>query len=220
MIKQTDEAIGVLWSAVEEAGLAEKTVVVFMGDNGGVNWGNPIPITDNKPLRGGKGDVYEGGVRVPGFVVWPGVGKPGTTSEVTFTSMDVLPTLAEMCGLRDVPKTDGRSVAPAVAGRLMAARPFFMHYPHYGNWLNGGYPATSVVSEGWKLIRFYFDGPEQRHRYELYHLDQDAGESANVSGQHPERVKTMDALIDGFLAETQAVQPVRNQDYQPDSRVK
>lgn len=218
MIKHTDEAIGLLWAAVEEVGIAEKTAVVFLGDNGGVNWGNPIPITDNRPLRGGKGDVYEGGVRVPGFIVWPGTGKPGTQSDVTFTSMDVLPTLAEICALRDVPQTDGRSLAPAVAGKPISARPFFMHYPHYGNWMNGGYPATSVVSEGWKLIRFYFDSPTNAHRYELYHLERDTGETANLAEAEPERVKTMDRLIEKFLEETHAVQPKRNPEYHPESR--
>ncbi len=222
MIKHADDAIGRVWAAVEEAGLADKTVIVFMSDNGGVTAGGGQPpgpkdkrITDNAPLRGEKGDVYEGGVRVPGFIIWPGVSKAGTTSDVTFTSMDVLPTLAEICALRDVPKVDGRSIAPAVAGKPMASRPFFMHYPHYGNWDNGGHPATSVVADGWKLIRFYFDGPEQQHRYELYHLDEDIGESVNLAEQQPERVKAMDLMIDGFLADTKAVQPKRNPDYQP-----
>jgi len=220
MIKHTDDAIGRVWAAVEETGLADKTVIVFMSDNGGVTAGGGKPpgpkdkrITDNAPLRGEKGDVYEGGVRVPGFVVWPGVGKPGTTSDTTFTSIDVLPTLAEICGLRDVPKVDGRSIAPSVAGKPMTSRPFFMHYPHYGNWDNGGHPTTTVVSDGWKLLRFYFDGADQQHRYELYHLDEDVGEHVNLAEQQPERVRAMDKLIDGFLDETKALQPVRNQDY-------
>jgi arylsulfatase A-like enzyme len=220
MLKHTDDAIGMLWNAVEEAGLADKTVVVFLGDNGGVNWGNPIPITDNRPLRGGKGDVYEGGVRVPGFIVWPGVGKPATQSDATFTSVDVLPTLAEICALHDLPKTDGRSLAPAVAGKSVPGRPFFMHYPHYGNWVTGGYPATSVVSEGWKLLRFYFDAPEQKHRFELYHLEEDAGETVNLAEKHPERVKALDLLIENFLSETRSVQPNPNPEPRSESGIK
>jgi arylsulfatase A-like enzyme len=220
MIKHTDDAIGRVWKAVEEAGLAEKTVVVFLSDNGGVNWGSPIPITDTQPLRGGKGDVYEGGVRVPGFVVWPGTGKAGTKSDTIFTSMDVLPTLAEICSLRDVPAVDGRSIAPAVAGKPLPSRPFFMHYAHYGNWNKGGHPATSVVADGWKLIRFYFDGAQQQHRYELYHLDEDVGESVNLAELQPERVQELDRLIDGFLADTKAVQPKRNPDYHPEPSAK
>lgn len=220
MIKHTDDAIGRVWTAVEEAGLADKTVVVFLSDNGGVTAGGGKPpgpkdqrITDNAPLRGEKGDVYEGGVRVPGFIIWPGVGKPGTTSDLTFTSMDVLPTVADICGLTDVPPVDGRSVSAAVAGREMADRPFFMHYPHYGNWNNGGYPAVTMVADGWKLIRFFFDGPEQSDRYELYHLADDVGEANDLSQREPERVAEMDRQIDVFLRETGAVLPQPNREH-------
>ncbi|MEI7780361.1 MAG: sulfatase [Planctomycetota bacterium] len=219
MIKHTDDAIGRVWGAVEEAGLADKTVVVFLSDNGGVTAGGGKPpgpkdnrITDNAPLRGEKGDVYEGGVRVPGFIVAPGVGMPGSKSDLTFTSLDVLPTIADICGLKDLPPVDGRSLAPAVAGKPMADRPFFMHYPHYGNWNNGGHPAVTMVADGWKLIRFFFDGPEQAHRYEFYHLDVDPGESTDLSRQEPVRVTDMDRQIDAFLRETGAVLPQRNPD--------
>lgn len=99
----------------------------------------------------------------------------------------------------------------------MPSRPFFMHYPHYGNWMNGGYPATTVVFEGWKLLRFYFDGPDQKHRFELYHLAEDAGETVNVADKNPDRVKAMDLLIEEFLAETRAVQPRPNPEYRADS---
>ena len=139
MIKHTDDAIGKVWKAVEEAGLADKTVILFYSDNGGVNWGSPIPITDNSPLRGGKGDIYEGGVRVPGFVIWPGVTKPGSRCDLAINTRDLFPTLAEICSLKDLPKFDGRSVAPALAGKAMEERPVFTHYPHYGGgWSKGG----------------------------------------------------------------------------------
>jgi arylsulfatase A-like enzyme len=220
MIKHTDDAIGRVWKAVEQSGLADKTVVVFLSDNGGVTAGGGKPpgpkdkrITDNAPLRGEKGDVYEGGVRVPGFIVAPSVTAPGSRSDITFSSIDVLPTLAELCSLKDLPAVDGRSVSPAVAGKPMADRPFFMHYPHYGNWANGGDPAVTMVADGWKLIRFFFDGPEQAHRYELYHLAEDVGEANDLSRQEPERVAEMDRQIDDFLRETGAVLPQPNPEY-------
>jgi arylsulfatase A-like enzyme len=222
MIKHTDEAIGRVWSAVEEAGLSDKTVVVFLSDNGGVTVGGgrlPNPddklFTSNLPLRGEKGDIYEGGVRVPGFVIWPGVGRTGATSEVSFSTIDVLPTVAEICGLQGMPKVDGRSVAAAVAGKPLPERPVFMHYPHYGNWNTGGAPATTVVAEGWKLIRFFFDGPGQKHRFELYHLAADPGESIDLSRREPGQVEQMDRLIDNFLRETGAVLPQPNPAYRP-----
>jgi arylsulfatase A-like enzyme len=95
-----------------------------------------------------------------------------------------------------------------------------MHYPHYGNWVTGGYPATSVVSEGWKLLRFYFDAPEQKHRFELYHLEEDAGETVNLAEKHPERVKALDLLIENFLSETRSVQPNPNPEPRSESGIK
>ena len=224
MIKHTDDAIGRVWQAVEEAGLAEKTVVVFLSDNGAINWGMwgfgteygiPVgtPVSDNSPLRGGKGSIYEGGVRVPGFIIWPGVSKAGSQCEVPFSVVDVLPTLAEICGVKDLPKLDGRSFAPALAGKAIPERPVFLHYPHYGDWTNGGAPATTVVSEGWKLLRFYFDGPGQKDRYELYNLAEDPGETLNCSSSRPEVVAKLNKLIDSYVKEMGAVLPRPNPDY-------
>ena len=214
MIKHTDDAIGKVWKAVEEAGLADKTVILFYSDNGGVNWGSPIPITDNSPLRGGKGDIYEGGVRVPGFVIWPGVTKPGSRCDLAINTRDLFPTLAEICSLKDLPKFDGRSVAPALAGKAMEERPVFTHYPHYGGgWSKGGAPATTVVWDGWKLIRFYFDGPGQKHRCELYHLQDDPGETLDYSRRKPELVAKLETLMDEYLKGTGAVLPQPNPAY-------
>ena len=195
MIKHSDDAIGRVWKAVEDAGLAEKTVVVFYSDNGAVNWamGPPCkvfgipegtPVTDNSPLRGGKGDVYEGGVRVPGFVIWPGVTKAGTRCDLPVNTRDLFPTLAEICSLKGLPKFDGRSVAPALAGKPMDERPIFTHYPHYGGgWSKGNSPATTVMFEGWKLIRFYFDGPGQKHRLRTLQPPGRSGRDARLSPQ-------------------------------------
>jgi len=225
MVKHTDDAIGRVWQAVEEAGLADKTVVVFYSDNGAVNWGmsgfckqNGIPegtpVSDNSPLRGGKGDIYEGGVRVPGFVIWPGVTKPGIKCDLPVNTRDLFPTLAEICGLKGLPKFDGRSIAPALAGKPMEAQPIFTHYPHYGGgWSKGNSPATTVMVDDWKLIRFYFDGPGQTQRYELYNLKEDPGETLDYHRSRPELVAKLDQLIDGFVKETGAVLPQPNPAY-------
>jgi arylsulfatase A-like enzyme len=223
MIKHTDDAIGQVWQAVEAAGVAEKTIVVFLSDNGaGINaMRHPmlpergVPITDNAPLRGGKGDIYEGGVRIPGFMIWPGVSRAGARCDLPVNCRDVLPTLAEMCGIHDLPPMDGRSVAPAVAGQAMPERPIFTHLPYYWNWsIGGGAPATSVVLEGWKLIRFYSDGPNQKTRHELYHLAEDPGETHDHSLRQPELVAKLDQLITAYARETGAVLPVPNPAYQ------
>ena len=205
MIKNTDAAIGRVWKAVEEAGLAQKTVVVFYSDNGGVNIGTPR-ITDNSPLRGGKGDIYEGGVRVPGFVIWPGVTQPGTKCDLPIHLKDVFPTVAEICGIKEMPKVDGRSFVPALTGKRMEARPVFTHLPY-------GLPATAVMLDGWKLIRYYYDGPGQQHRFELYHLASDPGERLDCSRVNPEMVAKLDKLIEAYGKEMGAVLPQPNPDY-------
>ena len=222
MIKHTDDAVGKVWQAVEAAGIAENTVVVFLSDNGGVDSKmtgarkefEGIPVTDNTPLRGGKGDIYEGGVRVPGFVIWPGTTKAGTECAVPLNSIDVLPTVAEICGIKDLPKLDGRSFVATLKGQPMAEAPVFIHYPHYGNFTKGGAPATSVVSEGWKLIQFYFDGPGQKDRYELYNLVSDPGEKRDLSRRNPVLVERLRQQISKFAQESKAVMPLPNPEYQ------
>ena len=221
MIKHTDDAIGKVWQAVEACGLAEKTIVVFLSDNGGVDNKmsgarkefEGIPVTSNAPLRGGKGDIYEGGVRIPGFFIWPGKTRPASECAVPFNSVDLLPTLAEICGFQDLPKLDGHSFVKALQAEPMAEAPVFIHYPHYGNFTKGGAPATSVVIGGWKLIQFYFDGPGQKHRYELYDLSNDPGEKRNLSRSHPEKVESLREKIAAFVQTTQAVLPVPNPEY-------
>ena len=224
MVKHTDDAIGRVWQAVEEAGLAHKTVVVFLSDNGGINWGmsgfnkaydmeGGIPVTDNSPYRGGKGSVYEGGVRVPGFVIWPSVAKAGSQCDLPINTRDIFPTLAEICSLENLPKFDGRSVAPALKGQTMEERPIFSHYPHYGAWAKGNAPVTTVSYQGWKLLRFYFDGPDQSHRCELYHLEEDPGESIDYSRTAPERLAKLEKLMDEYLKQIGAVLPKPNPEY-------
>ena len=225
MIKHTDAAIGRLWKAVEDADLADRTVVVFLSDNGGVTnrmsgggkrYGlEGVPVTDNTPLRGQKGDIYEGGVRVPGFIVWPGVTTPGAPCDVPFSSVDAFATIAEICGVANIPHTDGRSFSPALRGQPLAEKPVFVHRPHYGHF--GIPPGTSVVSEGWKLIRFQFDGPDQTDRHELYRLANDPGETRDVAADHPDVVTRLGRLIDDFVSNTAAVLPRRNPEYRPEA---
>jgi len=210
MIKSTDAAFGKVWKAVEEAGLAEKTVLVFYSDNGGVNYGTP-QITDNTPLRGGKGDTWEGGVRVPGFVIWPGVTKAGTTCDLPVNTRDWFPTLADICGLKNLPKFDGRSIAPALVGKAMEEKPIFTYLPQYGH--HGEAPVAAIMFEGWKMYRHFFDGVGRAHRYELYNLKEDVGETLDCHRSRPEVVAKLSNLIDAYLKETNAVVPALNPDY-------
>ncbi|MEI8234894.1 MAG: sulfatase-like hydrolase/transferase [Verrucomicrobiota bacterium] len=210
MIKSTDAAFGRVWKAVEQAGLADNTVLVFYSDNGGVNYGTPR-ITDNSPLRGGKGDTWEGGVRVPGFVIWPGVTKAGTKCDLPVNTRDLFPTLAEVCRLKDLPKFDGRSVAPALAGKAMEEKPIFTYLPQYG-W-HGEAPVAAVMFEGWKLFRHFYDGPGQTHRYELYNLKEDVGETLDYHRSRPDVAAKLTKILDDYLKETGAVVPQPNPAY-------
>lgn len=226
MVESLDTAIGHVIQALDDNGVADGTIIVFFSDNGGVFWTartekamlNPgyeeVPITSNAPLRAGKASVYEGGTREPMIVVWPGRVKPGSTSDAIVQSIDFHPTLLEMAGLRPQPgqKFDGISIVPALAGKPLAREAIFCHFPHYTP-AAGNIPGTWVRKGDWKLIRVWCDGPSQADRFELYNLAEDIGEARDLSARYPERVREMNALLEGFLADTRAVVPKPNPAY-------
>ncbi|MEN6333319.1 MAG: sulfatase, partial [Phycisphaerales bacterium] len=171
MVEAMDQAVGKVLDALDRLGLAKDTVVFFMSDNGGLSTSEGHP-TSNLPLRGGKGWLYEGGIREPLIVRWPGVTQAGSTCEEPVTSTDFYPTMLEMAGLPPKPEqhVDGRSVAPLLKRTgSQERRAFFWHYPHYGN--QGGSPGGAVRVGDYKLIEFYEDS-----RVELYNLRDDLGE--------------------------------------------
>jgi len=237
MVHSLDDGVGSLVKALEANGLMDKTIIVFFSDNGGVNWqalkkegkGGPndlskpfadIPPTSNAPLRGGKATIYEGGTREPCFVIWPGVVQPGSHSEAMIQGMDFYPTLAAMAGAK-LPADqlmDGRSFMSVLKGQSTTARnSIFDFFPHNVK-ATGQLPAASVREGDWKLIRFFHDGPQREDRFELYNLRDDLGESNNVAGTQPERVKALNDLLTGFLTETKAVVPGLNPAYNPNAK--
>src|SRR5262249_27083462 len=129
MIDSLDQSVGRIRQAIDELRISERTIIIFTSDNGG-----RVPITSNAPLRAGKGSCYEGGVRVPLIVSWPGKTAANTTSEVPVISMDLMPTILEMCNVEPPAKSicDGVSLVPILrqTGKI-AERPLFWHYPHY-----------------------------------------------------------------------------------------
>jgi len=170
--------------------------------------------TNNAPLRGGKGTIYEGGVREPCLVVWPGHVKPNSVSHDVITSVDFFPTFLDALGL-DKPKNtvlDGISILPALEGRELPDRPIFCHFPHNVP-ATANIASTSVRLGDWKLIRFWFDGPDRKHRFELYNLRNDIGETRNLAAERPELVKRLDALITKWLKDTEALVPKLNPNY-------
>lgn len=224
MVKSMDESIGRVLDALDRLGQAENTVIFFFSDNGGNEYDRVEPEqwlpTNNDPLRSGKGSIYEGGVRVPMMVCWPGVVEAGARSAEVVSSIDFYPTILEMTRLQAKPDQtlDGESLMPVLeqTGHLRREA-IFCHMPHVVNARTGmlGQPATWVRRGDWKLIRFYQTSEEFPNDYELYNLREDVGETNNLAAEKPELVRELDALIDGFLAATGAMVPRANPAYDP-----
>jgi arylsulfatase A-like enzyme len=207
MIEAMDDAVGLALAALDRNGLADNTIVVFTSDNGGVSAGDG-KATSNLPLRGGKGRQWEGGIREPYYISWPGVVKPGSTSDVPVTGADFYPTLLAMTGQDSRPQqhVDGVDLVPVLKGGGIKDRPLFWHYPHYGN--QGGEPSGIVRQGDWKLIHYYEDS-----RDELYNLANDAGEQSDVAAANPDRVSSLRDRLNEWLTETGARMPVRNPNF-------
>ncbi len=224
MIKSMDDSLGRLLDKLDELELTEDTILLFFSDNGGNMYDRVAPgqwtPTNNAPLRSGKGSIYEGGVRVPMMVRWPGVVRPGTVSQEIVSSVDFYPTILEMAGLKPQEEQilDGENLAPILRnGSSLDREAIFCHMPHRVGSVGGmlSYPATSVRKGKWKLIRFYETCPEFPNDFELYDLENDIGETNNLAEKKPDIVRELDALIDTFLKDTHAVYPLPNPNYDP-----
>jgi arylsulfatase A-like enzyme len=207
MIEQMDAAVGRVLAALEGNGLADRTVVVFMSDNGGLSTAEGTP-TSNLPLRGGKGWLYEGGVREPWIVRAPGVVKPGSVCDTPVISTDYYPTLLELAGLPLNPQQhrDGMSLVPLLKGEKMERGPLFWHYPHYGN--QGGAPSGAVREGDWKLIEWYEDDS-----VELFNLRDDLGEKRNLAIEQPAKVKELCEKLHAWRKDVNALMPTPNPDF-------
>ncbi len=207
MIESMDDAVGIVLETLDRLNLTDKTVVVFTSDNGGVSAGDG-KATSNLPLRGGKGRQWEGGIREPYYIKWPGVVAPGSTCDTPVTGTDFFPTLLEICGLPARPEqhVDGVSLVPLLKGDSIAERSLFWHYPHYGN--QGGEPSAMIRHGDWKLIHYYEDG-----RNELYNVVADIGEQSDLATEYPERVATLSKQLNQWLAEVEAHKPVANPNF-------
>ncbi len=187
MVESLDIAVGRILKTLEESGAAGDTVVVFMSDNGGLSTSEGLP-TSNIPLRGGKGWIYDGGIREPMVVRWPGVTRPGTRCNVPLISTDFYPTMLEMAGLAARPDqhVDGMSFVPLLRNPFAKFErgPIFWHYPHYSN--QGGFPASAVRLGNHKLIQNLEDGS-----IELYNLEEDLREHNNLEQLEADSVKEL-----------------------------
>src|SRR3954465_3058316 len=181
MLESLDDAVGRVLKKLDDLKLADKTLVVFTSDNGGLCTleGPDTPPTINAPLREGKGYLYEGGLRVPLIVKWPGVTTAGSTGTDLADSTDLCPTLLEAGGEKPPENLDGVSLVPVLKGGTLNHPGLYWHYPHYSN--QGGKPGGAVRTGDWKFIEFYETG-----RRELFDLKADPGENRNLAAEMPE----------------------------------
>jgi arylsulfatase A-like enzyme len=219
MIQSMDDAIGTLLDGLDRLKLADNTIIIFTADNGG-NMYNEVDgttPTSNRPLRGGKATMFEGGTRVPGVIVWPGVAAAGSRSDSIIQSEDYYPTLLEGLALKPAEgqRFDGSSILSALKGDALEGKATFQFFPHnpgVPDWLP---PAVSMHRDDWKLIRIFHGGEKGAHRHLLFNLREDLGEKNNLAAQKPDLVAELDAMIEKFLADTKAVVPVPNPAFDP-----
>lgn len=222
MVETLDEVVGRLVEALEQAGILENTVIVFAGDNGPYIRSNKqhmpeefhdVPVSSAYPLRSGKGTIYEGGTRVPLIIVWPGRVEPGSVSNGLQQSTDFFPTFVDMFGW-EVPegvRFDGVSMKPVLEENKAVRDEIFCHFPH-------NRPSTSLRQGDWKLIRWYYDNPDQSNRYELYNLAEDEGEATNLASSESRLMKKMIQRLDELLDETESLIPIPNPAYNPEKQ--
>jgi arylsulfatase A-like enzyme len=236
MLQSVDESLGRVMDELDELGLMNDTLFIFYSDNGGnthsnvpgargmdvtqghpkwdfvqdwKKWAGNQPPTNNAPLREGKGRIYEGGQRVPLMVRWPGRVEPGSINDEIVGPIDLYPTILEVAGL-DVPKghiVDGESLIPILeqSGGL-ERQAYFTWFPHL-------VPAVSVRQGDWKLIRRFEPHPNYPEVRELYNLLEDISETQNLASEMPDKVAELDALIDQFIQDTNALAPIPNPDF-------
>lgn len=205
-IEAIDRAVGRVLDEIDTLGIASNTLVIFTSDNGG--WDG---ATDNRPLRSGKGDLYEGGLRVPLIVRWPGVvaaGKPiapGAVSDAPVISMDLSATVLDAADVKlgAGESLDGTTLRPLLEGAIVDHGPLFFHYPHYA-WHRSNRPAGAVRSGRYKLIRRYDD-----NALELFDLADDIGETTNLAVRKPNLAAQLDEQLGRWLKQTGAQMPTR-----------
>ncbi len=207
MVESMDESIGRVMATLRELGLEQDTMVIFTSDNGGF-----YNATSNAPLRANKGAYYEGGIRVPLIVKWPGVAKAGHVSSEPVTSTDFYPTCLAAAGLPSRPNQhmDGRNLQPLLAGGATLGRPaIFWHFPHYNDHPHS--VPSGVIRQGpWKLIETF--DPEG---LELYNLADDLGEQRNLAAAQPARVAELKRALDAWRVEVGAEMMRPNPDHDP-----
>jgi arylsulfatase A-like enzyme len=211
MIETLDDAVGRLMAKIESLGLTDRTIVVFTSDNGGLHvLESPgTPATYNRPFRAGKGYLYEGGLREPLILRWPGIVTPGSTCDTPIVLTDLMPTLLEAAGIdpaKTVGPLDGVSIMKLLRGESIPPRTLYWHFPNYTN--QGGRPAGAIREGNWKLVEQFEDGS-----LELYDLANDVGESNNLVSTEPERATELHRKLQAWRPSVGARMPSPNPEF-------
>jgi len=219
MIESMDKSLGRILDKLEELNLSDNTILVFFSDNGGNMYDmiNGTTATNNFPLKMGKGNIHEGGVRVPCIISWSGKIAQNSKSDELICSVDFYPTFLEIAGLKKQKGQvlDGVRLSPLLlSGKKLKSREVYCHFPHYVQ-ATGNYPSSSVRQGDWKFISVYGEGTERTPKYELYNLKTDIGEEYNLADKYPELVKKLNKLVKKHLNETGGIIPVLNPVYNP-----
>lgn len=202
MVEHTDEAVGKIIDKLKKKGIYDNTIILFSSDNGGLIGKSKNPVTSNKPLKNGKGDIYEGGVRIPTIIYSPKHQFKNKEVDEPIISMDYYPTLMDLAGLYNTKvksqTIDGKSLLSLMEGNEEDDREaIYWHYPHYHQ--EGGVPYSSILMDDWKLIQNF-----ETNSIELYNLDQDISETVNLTEEHPEMVSKLQLKLDDWRNEVKA----------------
>lgn len=209
MIESLDTNVGRLLKKLEELELSDNTIVILTSDNGGIR-----AISSQAPLRAGKGSYYEGGIRVPMLIKWPGKTVPGSNTDIPVTHLDLYPTLMEIVsGKPSTEMLDGRSICEVLSGGRLPERPLYWHFPiylqSYHEKLDEGRdpkfrtrPGSAIRLGNWKLHEYFEDGA-----LELYDLENDIGERDNVAQRFPRVTEKLHSMLQAWRKETNAPVP-------------
>lgn len=210
LISHMDDGVGIVLDALSKYGMDGETIVIFTSDNGGVSAGEQY-ATCNLPLRGGKGYQWEGGLRVPLVIRYPGCRKASVSGQPVIGT-DLYPTILDLAGLSAHPEQhiDGVSVRPYLENpdAPVVPRKMFWHYPHYGS--QGGEPSSIIKDGEWKLIYYHED-----MRTELYNMSVDQTEAGHLNILYPERVESMKTELLVWLKQVGARMPIADVEYDP-----
>lgn len=211
LLEELDRSVGRIMEAVDRAGIAENTLILFISDNGGIEHEQSgRVVTSNKPLRGEKGTLYEGGIRIPAIAHWKGRLPAGSVCETPLITMDVHPTFIELAGAT-TPKNqprDGMSFSGLLANPAAATErdTLYWHLPHYHH----STPASAIRRGDWKLIEFFEDG-----RLELYDLKNDVAEQTNLATREAARAKELHVALQSWRVKVNALLPMPNPKHDP-----